>query len=124
MTYCVALKLDEGLVCLSDTRTNAGLDNISMYRKMHTWCVPGERIIVMMTAGNLAVTQAVISSVQEALDHPKEGIERLLHGGDHRLRHGQVARRHHHDDPLSRNAPGVHLPVHADVVEPGVGARV
>lgn len=77
MTYCVALKLDEGLVCLSDTRTNAGLDNISKYRKMHTWSVPGDRIIVMMTAGNLAVTQAVVSSLQESIDHPQEGIETI-----------------------------------------------
>ncbi|MFT6772997.1 MAG: putative proteasome-type protease [Paracoccaceae bacterium] len=78
MTYCVALKLDEGLVCLSDTRTNAGLDNISKYRKMHTWSVPGERIIVMMTAGNLAVTQAVVSSIQEAIDHPADGRETIF----------------------------------------------
>lgn len=78
MTYCVALKLDEGLVCLSDTRTNAGLDNISKYRKMHTWSVPGERIIVMMTAGNLAVTQAVVSSIQENLDHATDGRETIF----------------------------------------------
>jgi putative proteasome-type protease len=78
MTYCVALKVDEGLVCLSDTRTNAGLDNISKYRKMHTWSVPGERIVVLMTAGNLAVTQAVVSSIQESIDHPVEGIETIF----------------------------------------------
>lgn len=78
MTYCVALKVDEGLVCLSDTRTNAGLDNISKYRKMHTWSAPDERIIVLMTAGNLAVTQAVVSSIQESIDHPVEGIETIF----------------------------------------------
>ncbi|MEQ5775775.1 MULTISPECIES: proteasome-type protease [unclassified Thalassospira] len=70
MTYCVGLMLDEGLVFLSDTRTNAGLDNISRYRKMFTWEVPGERAIVMLTAGNLAITQAVVSVLREAIDDP------------------------------------------------------
>jgi putative proteasome-type protease len=77
MTYCLALKLADGLVCLSDTRTNAGVDNISKYKKMFTWEVPGERVICMMTAGNLAVTQAVMSFLQENLDNPQPGIETL-----------------------------------------------
>jgi len=78
MTYCVAIKLNEGLVCLSDTRTNAGLDNIAKFRKMFTWSVPDDRVIVMMTSGNLAVTQAVISQLQEALDTRAEGIETIF----------------------------------------------
>ncbi len=78
MTYCVAIKLDEGLVCLSDTRTNAGLDNIARFRKMFTWSVPDERLIVMMTSGNLAITQAVISQIQESIDYPKDGIETIF----------------------------------------------
>lgn len=65
MTYCVALRLDSGLVFLSDTRTNAGVDNISTYRKMHVWEQPGERVIVLMSAGNLATTQAVVSLLDE-----------------------------------------------------------
>lgn len=65
MTYCVGLRLNKGLVFMSDTRTNAGLDNISVFKKMHTWSVPGERIITIMTAGNLATTQAVISLLSE-----------------------------------------------------------
>lgn len=65
MTYCVGLKLDRGLVCMSDTRTNAGVDNISMFRKMFHWEAPGERIITLMTAGNLATTQSVISLLNE-----------------------------------------------------------
>ncbi|MEL6124838.1 MAG: peptidase [Pseudomonadota bacterium] len=77
MTYCLALKLDDGLVCLADTRTNAGVDNISRFRKMFTWHIPGDRVIVMMTAGNLAITQAVISLLQENIDNPKEGIETI-----------------------------------------------
>ena len=56
MTYCVGLRLNRGLVFMSDTRTNAGVDNISTFRKMHHWSVPGERLITLMTAGNLATT--------------------------------------------------------------------
>ena len=66
MTYCVGLLLNEGMVCLSDTRTNAGLDNISTYRKMFTFEVPGERVILIMTAGNLSVTQTTIARLDEA----------------------------------------------------------
>ncbi len=78
MTYCVAIKLDEGLVCLADTRTNAGLDNIAKFRKLFTWRVPGDRLIVMMTSGNLAITQAVISQIQEGIDIPRDGIETIF----------------------------------------------
>jgi putative proteasome-type protease len=65
MTYCVGLKLDRGLVFMSDTRTNAGMDSISTFRKMHVWEEPGERVIVLMSAGNLATTQAVVSLLDE-----------------------------------------------------------
>lgn len=63
---------------MSDTRTNAGVDNISTFRKMHTWCVPGERVITMMTAGNLATTQAVISLLDERSKSPEEREPSLL----------------------------------------------
>ncbi len=65
MTYCVGLKLDRGLVFMSDTRTNAGVDNISVFRKMFLWETEGERSITLMTAGNLATTQAVVSLLNE-----------------------------------------------------------
>lgn len=65
MTYCVGLRLNRGLVMMSDTRTNAGLDNISTFRKMATWEVTGERLVTVMTAGNLATTQAVLSLLDE-----------------------------------------------------------
>lgn len=65
MTYCVGMKLDAGLVFMSDTRTNAGVDNISTFRKMYTWSRPGERVIVLMCSGNLATTQAVVSLLEE-----------------------------------------------------------
>lgn len=59
MTYCVGLCVDEGIVMLSDTRTNAGLDNISTFCKMFALEEPGERALVLTTAGNLAITQSV-----------------------------------------------------------------
>ncbi len=71
MTYCVALKTTRGLVFMSDTRTNAGVDNVSVFRKMHSWCVPGERAYVVLTAGNLATTQATISLLEERTKSPE-----------------------------------------------------
>ena len=70
MTYCVGLLLKAGLVLLSDTRTNAGLDNISTYRKMFVFEEPGERVIAMMTAGNLSVTQTTLARLTEAINDP------------------------------------------------------
>lgn len=65
MTYCVGMMLKRGMVFMSDTRTNAGVDNISTFRKMFAWDVPGDRSITIMTAGNLATTQSVISLLEE-----------------------------------------------------------
>jgi putative proteasome-type protease len=67
MTYCVGLLLDAGLVMLSDTRTNAGVDNISVFGKTFVEEQPGERSLVLLTAGNLAVTQAVWNRLQEGV---------------------------------------------------------
>ena len=78
MTYCVGMVLDRGLVMMSDTRTNSGVDNISVFRKMFHWSVPGERIISLMTAGNLATTQAVISKLEERTKAPEERNNSLL----------------------------------------------
>ncbi|HBS49698.1 MAG TPA: peptidase [Rhodobacteraceae bacterium] len=78
MTYCVGLRLDEGLVFMSDTRTNAGLDNIATARKMHTWERPGDRVVTLMTAGNLATTQAVVGLIDERTKAPGERIPSIL----------------------------------------------
>ena len=80
MTYCVGMVLDKGLVLMSDTRTNSGVDNISVFRKMHHWQVPGERMISVMTAGNLATTQAVISKLEERTKEPDERDNTLIKG--------------------------------------------
>jgi len=80
MTYCVGMVLDKGLVLMSDTRTNSGVDNISVFRKMFSWSVPGERMITVMTAGNLATTQAVVSKLEERTKEPGERETTLLNG--------------------------------------------
>jgi putative proteasome-type protease len=64
MTYCVGIKLDAGLVFMSDSRTNAGLDQISTYRKMMVYEQPGERFMVMLSAGNLSISQSVREILQ------------------------------------------------------------
>lgn len=78
MTYCVGLKLDRGLAFMSDTRTNAGVDSIATFRKMHVWEEPGERVIVLLAAGNLATTQAVVSLLNERSKAPAERTPSLL----------------------------------------------
>ena len=78
MTYCVGMMLDKGLVLMSDTRTNSGVDNISVFRKMFCWSVPGERIITILTAGNLATTQAVISQLEERNKAPSDRKPSIL----------------------------------------------
>ena len=70
MTYCVGLLLKAGFVMLSDTRTNAGLDNIATYRKMFVFEQPGERVIAILTAGSLSVTQTTIARLREAYENP------------------------------------------------------
>src|SRR3954447_5246111 len=73
MTYCVGIKLDAGLVFLSDSRTNAGLDQISTFRKMMVYEKPGDRFMVMLSAGNLSISQSVREILQvEKLDNGDE----------------------------------------------------
>jgi putative proteasome-type protease len=70
--------LDKGLVLMSDTRTNSGVDNISTFRKMFYWTVPGERVITVLSAGNLATTQAVVSKLEERTKVPEDRGNSLL----------------------------------------------
>jgi putative proteasome-type protease len=65
MTYCVAMRLDAGLVFLSDSRTNAGVDQVGTFRKMTVYENPGDRMMVMMTAGNLSISQSVRQIIGE-----------------------------------------------------------
>jgi putative proteasome-type protease len=76
MTYCVGLWLKEGMVFLSDTRTNAGVDNISIFSKMHLFQIPGERFITLLSGGNLAIGQAVVNLLHEGIK-TEERVETL-----------------------------------------------
>jgi len=67
MTYCVAMALNQGLVFAADSRTSAGVDHISTYRKLRLWQRPGERVLVMLSAGNLAITQAVAAILERGI---------------------------------------------------------
>jgi putative proteasome-type protease len=69
MTYCVAMRLKAGLLFASDSRTNAGVDHIATFRKMNVFELPGERLIVILNAGNLATTQSVLSLLRQRLTH-------------------------------------------------------
>ncbi len=69
MTYCHAIQVDDGLVFASDSRTNAGVDYVSTYSKMHTFGVEGERCLVLLSAGNLATTQAVVNLLRRDILH-------------------------------------------------------
>ena len=70
MTYCVGMLVNDGLAMIADTRTNAGVDNISSYKKLHVTEVPGDRVIAISTAGNLSVTQTALAMVSEGIKMP------------------------------------------------------
>jgi putative proteasome-type protease len=78
MTYCVGMLQREGLVMIADTRTNAGVDNINQFRKLQLFEKPGEAAIMLATAGNLSVTQSVVSLLSDGLYNPETGKEELL----------------------------------------------
>lgn len=94
MTYCVAITVDKGLVFASDSRTNAGVDQISTFSKMHTFLGDGDRFFVVLSAGNLATTQSVITQLKRDIE--KEAatslatVEHLTEAADYL---GQVSRR-------------------------------
>lgn len=73
MTYCIAISLKDGLICASDSRTNAGVDYISVFSKTHRFSVPGEREIFLLNAGNLATTQEVISTLRRDIQREIDG---------------------------------------------------
>jgi putative proteasome-type protease len=74
MTYCVGVQVDEGLVFLSDSRTNAGVDHISTFRKMLFFEQPGDRAIVLLSAGNLAISQSVTGLLRERVSQAKSSV--------------------------------------------------
>ena len=78
MTYCVGVKVNEGLLFASDSRTNAGVDSVATFHKLFVFHQPGQRLIVVMTAGNLAVTQEVITRLHQGLSMDEPGRNLLL----------------------------------------------
>ncbi len=81
MTYCVAIRLESGLVLASDSRTSAGVDDISVYSKMHKFETAPDRLLVLLSAGNLATSQAVASQLQRDLEDidGKRSLNTLSH---------------------------------------------
>ncbi len=81
MTYCVGIRVEAGLVMMADTRTNAGIDNISIYKKLHVLADDAERLIVVASAGSLSVTQSMLSMLAEGLPAQDDsGVARLVAG--------------------------------------------
>ena len=78
MTYCVGMMVNEGLAMIADTRTNAGVDNISSYKKLHVTEVPGERVIAIATAGNLSFTQTALAMLAEGVRMPSHEVPETL----------------------------------------------
>ena len=74
MTYCVGLRLNDGLVFASDSRTNAGVDYVTTYSKMHVFKPANDRIFVILSAGNLATTQEVMNHIRRDIDYPNAGV--------------------------------------------------
>ena len=77
MTYCVGVMIDAGIVLASDSRTNAGVDNISTFRKMTVFEKPGDRTIIMVNSGNLGVTQATINLLEQAIRSNDGGLSAM-----------------------------------------------
>src|SRR5688500_5183594 len=89
MTYCLAMLLDEGLIMMADTRTNAGVDNFSSYRKLHTLADTRDRQVFIATAGNLSISQTVVSLIREGL--PDGGdLTRTVEGASSMFRAAQL----------------------------------
>jgi len=79
MTYCCGILVRDGLVMIADTRTNAGLDNVSTFRKLHIYAEPGERVMALASSGNLSLSQTVRSTLTEGVENPESGeIETLI----------------------------------------------
>ena len=76
MTYCCGILVRDGLVMFADTRTNAGVDNISTFRKLHVFTQPGERIMAIASAGNLSISQSVVSMLREGMGESRDRRDR------------------------------------------------
>src|SRR6201995_3504629 len=78
MTYCCGILVRDGLVMFADTRTNAGVDNVATFRKLHVFTRPGSRIMAIASAGNLSISQSVVSMLREGWENPETGETETL----------------------------------------------
>jgi putative proteasome-type protease len=78
MTYCGGILVRDGLVMFADTRTNAGVDNVSTFRKLHVFVDPKKRLMAIASAGNLSISQSVLSTLSEGYDNPTTGERETL----------------------------------------------
>jgi putative proteasome-type protease len=106
MTYCLAMRLDEGLLFMSDTRTNAGVDNISTYRKLHVFRPDDDRLFVLQSAGNLATTHELLDRITHDLNGAGDSLGTVNHLYEAALYLGELstsaAKRH--QETLGANA--------------------
>ena len=107
MTYCVAMRLNAGLVFLGDSRTNAGVDQISTFRKMTVFENPGERMLVLLTAGNLALTQAVTQILSERVGPEHSSVWTATTMVEAVRIIGDAVREVHHRDAAALNEFGI-----------------
>jgi putative proteasome-type protease len=109
MTYCVSMLLDAGLVFLSDSRTNAGVDQINTFRKTTVFERPGDRVIVLMSAGNLAITQGVLNLLAEriASQHGDTNLHNCSNLFEAARCVGAALREMHHRDAEALRVQGV-----------------
>jgi putative proteasome-type protease len=109
MTYCIGVLLEQGMVLASDTRTNAGVDQVAIFPKMHLFQVQNDRVIVLLTAGNLAISQSIVTQLREAVEKDEgthlNNVDSLFHaaslvGDQVRLAYERDAEhlKHHHAD--------------------------
>ncbi|MBB20483.1 MAG: 20S proteasome subunit A/B, partial [Rickettsiales bacterium] len=75
MTYCLAISVDDGLVFASDSRTNAGVDYVATYSKMSRFVFDDNRVLVLLTSGSLATSQAVVNAIKRDLDDPESEFD-------------------------------------------------
>jgi putative proteasome-type protease len=107
VTYCVGCQVDEGLVFLSDSRTNAGVDQVSTFRKMTFFQMPGERVIVLLSAGNLAVSQSVTGLLRERVSSAKASLLTTKTMFDAARIVGDAIRDIYHRDAAALNEHGI-----------------
>ena len=105
MTYCCGILVRDGLVMIADSRTNAGLDNVSTFRKLHVFEEPGKRVMALASAGNLSLSQSVVSLLNEGIENPETGVRERLTDAPSMFqaaqRIGRAVRIIHHNDAAS-----------------------